>query len=82
MHISGVERGKRDLSLTLMRRLADVFGVSVADLLPRRDNPSLLSDDEMHLVNTYRQADDDTKENIQRVTDALVPFNHFPRNAA
>ena len=33
MHISALERGIRDLTLPMMRRLADAFGVAPADLL-------------------------------------------------
>lgn len=82
MHVSGLERGKRDFSLAMMRRFADVFGVSPAALLSRADNPMLLAPDEEHLLDTYRQADPDKQKDLLRVADALVPFQHAPRNAA
>ena len=82
MHVSGLERGKRDFSLDMMRRIAAAFGVSSAELLSREDNPALLSDDERRLIETYRQADPEARESIQRVTEALVPFRHEPRDAA
>jgi len=82
MHISGVERGKRDLSLSLMRRLAEIFGVPTAALMSRADNPMILAQDEQHLLDTYRQADADKREDLQRVADALIGFRHFPRDAA
>ena len=82
MHISGVERGKRDFSLALMRKIATVFGVSTAELLSRDDNPAVLADDERRLVETYRSATPEAQANIQRVTEALVPFLHQSRDAA
>lgn len=82
MHISGLERGKRELSLDWMRRLGDAFGVSAAEILSNDDNPSRLSDDEAEIIARWRAADPHTRENIQRVTEALMPFRHFPSKAA
>lgn len=82
MHVSGMERGKRELSLTMMRRLAQALDVSVAELLAREDNPLLLAPDERRLVDTYRRADPDKRDDIQRVADTLAEFRHFPRDAA
>lgn len=39
MHISGLERGQRELYLGLMRRLAGALGVSTVDILGKIDNP-------------------------------------------
>lgn len=82
MHVSGLERGKRDFSLAMMRRFADVLGVTPAALLSRTDNPMLLAPDEERLLDTYRQAEPDKQQDLQRVADALVPFRHSPRDAA
>lgn len=82
MHISGVERGEREFSLSLMRRLAEVLNVSPADLLSSTDNPERLAPDERRLIDTYRQADEAKQQDLQRVADALVPFRHAPRDAA
>ena len=82
MTISGIERGKRELTLTMMRKLAEVFGVSAADLLCSDDNPSRLEEDERQLVARYRGADRDQQRNIYRVTEALAPFGHRDRDAA
>lgn len=77
MHISGVERGTRDFSFSMMRRIAEVFGVAPGDLLSEIDNPHRLSDpEELRLVETYRHADDGDREKILRVAEALVPFGH------
>jgi transcriptional regulator with XRE-family HTH domain len=82
MHISGMERGKRELSLDWMRRLAHAFNVPPVDILADEDNPDRLSEDEQRFLANYRAADPQTKENIQRVTEALVPFKHLPSKAA
>lgn len=82
MHVSGMERGKRELSLDWMHRLAKVFGVATVDILSDEDNPDRLSEAEALLIANFRAADAATKENIQRVTEALVPFRHEPTKAA
>ncbi len=82
MHISGMERGKRELSLDWMRRLAFALDVEPVDILADKDNPHRLNDDEQRFIANYRAADPQTKENIQRVTEALIPFKHMPSKAA
>lgn len=82
MHVSGLERGKRDFSLSMMRRFAQVLNVAPADLLSRSDNPMLLAPDEERLLTTYRQAEPDKQESLQRVAEALVSFRHAPKDAA
>jgi transcriptional regulator with XRE-family HTH domain len=82
MHISGMERGKRELSLEWMRRLAQAFNVPPVDILADVDNPDRLTDEEQRFLETYRAADPQTKESIQRVTEALMPYKHIPSKAA
>lgn len=82
MHVSGIERGKREFSLTMMRRFADVLQVSVAELLSRSDNPMLLEADERTFLDTYRYADPEKQAELQRVADAIVPFRHARQDAA
>lgn len=82
MHVSGIERGKREFSLSMMRRFAEVLEVSVAELLARADNPMLLAPDERQFLDTYRAADPDKQAELQRVADAIVPFRHAARDAA
>lgn len=82
MHISGLERGKRELSLSWMRRIADALGVLPADLLSAEDNPLRLKADERTLITRYRNADESARENIQRVTEALSPFHPQSREVA
>lgn len=75
MHISGVERGTRDFSFSMMRRLAEVFGVSPGDLLSKADNPHCLADPkELRLIETYRQADCEDREKIVKVAETIAPF--------
>jgi transcriptional regulator with XRE-family HTH domain len=82
MHISGMERGKRELSLDWMQRLGKVFSVAAVDILSDEDYPDRLSDEEAQLLATFRAADPETRESIQRVTEALIPFRHMPGKAA
>lgn len=82
MHVSGIERGTREFSLSLMRRIADVFGVAPGDLLSPEDNPHRLTNpEELRLVETYRHAQDDDRQKILRVAEALVPFAHEAESA-
>lgn len=74
MHISGVERGTRDFSFALMRRLAEVFGVPIADLLSRDDNPGILAQEEQALIETYRSAPKEDQEKILKVAEMLAPL--------
>lgn len=82
MHISGLERGKRELTLAWMQKLGDAFGVVPADILAEDDNPMRLSMAERELVMRFRMADDDARRNIQRVTEALLPFKGEDHKAA
>lgn len=82
MHISGMERGKRELSLEWMRRLAQALDVLPADILADADNPDRLNEQEHRFLQTFRAADPQTQANMQRVTEALMPFKHLPSKAA
>ena len=82
MQISGMERGKRELSLTMMRKLADALGVDTVDLLAQSDNPAILDSDARKLVARYNKASTDQKRNLERIAEALVPLNQNDRNAA
>lgn len=82
MQISGMERGKRELSLTMMRRLADALGVNTVDLLSSEDNPTILDDDARRLVARYNRAPEDQRRNLDRIAEALVPTGQRDRDAA
>lgn len=83
MHVSGMERGTREVSLTWMQKIGDAFGIDPAEVLNEDDNPLRLTADERMLIERYRTADEAGRQNIQRVTEALAPYHAEPsRNAA
>ena len=82
MQISGMERGKRELTLTMMRKLADALGVDTVDILGRGDNPTLLDEGARRLVTSYNRAPADQRDNITRVAEALAPTVRTDRSAA
>jgi transcriptional regulator with XRE-family HTH domain len=54
--ISDLERGKVEMTLSYMRRLAKALGVAPADLLVDDDNPNRLASDERDMVQAFRDA--------------------------
>lgn len=82
MQISGMERGKREITLTMMRKLADALGVNTVDILGRDDNPIVLDDGARRLLSRYNSAPIDQRENIERVTEALTVTERPKRSAA
>lgn len=79
VHISGLERGQRELNLTWMRLIARALGVSPADLLTEQDNPDRLSAEEAALLDTYRRSDPESQGFMRRVADVSRNFAHGPR---
>ena len=71
--LNKVIKGTRGLDQQWMRRLAPHLGVSPAELLPREDNPLILDDAERAMIEDYRQADPLTRQQLERVTRALLP---------
>lgn len=59
--ISDLERGKVELTLTYMRRIAKALGVSPADLLLDADNPDRLGEAEHEMVVAFREAPEGAK---------------------
>lgn len=55
--VGRIELGRRSLKLEHQRAIARVLECSPADILPERDNPYALTDDERALIDHYRQAD-------------------------
>lgn len=80
MNVSGLERGERALTIDAMRRLASALGVYAADLLSRADNPMAPQGEELDLIETYRAAPPERRQDIARVAETLVAFRH--RDAA
>lgn len=72
--ISDLERGSIQLTVGWMRRIAAALHVSPADLLSLQDNPLHLSDAERDLIARYRAATPDQQRNVERVTEALIPY--------
>lgn len=72
--ISDLERGAMQLTQDYMRRIASALNVAPADILPLSENPNALSANERELLEQYRQANDDQRDQLKRVADVLVPF--------
>lgn len=78
--ISDLERGKMQLTLDYMRRIAAALGVTPGELLSIEDNPLLpAASDERELIERYRGASPEERANISRVTEALT-IRHEPAN--
>lgn len=80
--ISDLERGNMKLDVNYMLRLADALGVHAADLLPHRANDWALHPDERALIERYRDGTAEQREQLQRLTDVIVPYRHEPRRIA
>jgi len=80
-HFSKIENGQRPLTFDWARRIAVQLGVTLADLLPDADHPLRLHEDERTLIERYRAASNDQRQNIQKVTEALVPYDGKDRAA-
>lgn len=80
--LNKIIKGSRKLDQEWMRRLAPHLGVTPAELLPYGDNPMILDERERELLNRYRSADGPTRDQLARVSEALVPFGHQDQDAA
>jgi transcriptional regulator with XRE-family HTH domain len=76
--ISDLERGNVPLTVEWMRRIAAALQVSPGDLLLPSDNRHQLANWEADIVDRLRAADPATREQAQRVMDALLPFAAQP----
>ena len=74
MQVSGIERGKREFTLTMMRRFAEALDVSVGELLHPADNPYRLSDEERVMVDRMRWANRGQREQLNRLADVVIPW--------
>lgn len=83
MHISGLERGKRELTLRWMQRIADALGVVAADLLNDEDNPYRPDERERHIHVRRRKAPIEARETfdnvVDKVAETLLPYRHETR---
>ena len=78
MHISGLERGTRELSLEWVRKIAAAFAVAPVDLLSDDDNPYRLDAQEEALVDLYRIGGEAERQSVMRVAEALIPYKPEP----
>lgn len=69
--VGRIEIGKVELNLRWMRKIADAFQCTVADLLVEEDNPYRLNDMETELINLFRGLDAAEREKMFRL---LVAF--------
>lgn len=75
VQVSELERGIVQLTVDWMQRIAFALDVTPGELLLAKDNPLLPSDEaERELLARYRAATPDQKENLVRVSEALVPY--------
>jgi len=82
MQVSGIERGKREFSLSMMQRFATALGVTAGELLHADDNAFLLAEEERIMIERMRAATPEQREQLHRVTEAVLPFHGLDRNAA
>lgn len=80
--ISDLERGKMQLTVEYMRRIARALGVTAADVLARDDNPYSLTDQERALIERLRAAAPDQREQLAKVADVMIPWKGPDRDAA
>lgn len=76
--ISDLERGSMQLTQDYMRRIAHALGVTPADILPKCDNPDGLTFEERELLNQYRHASADQREQLKRVAEVIAPMMREP----
>lgn len=74
MTISDLERGEMQLTQHYMRRIAEAFGCSAADLLPAIDHPYMLSDEERALVDRMRSGEAREREQLRQLADVVIPW--------
>ena len=82
MTISDLERGNMKLDVEYMSRIAEALQVAATDLLPRSLNPDSLTREERMLIERYRSASDEQRQQVRRVTEVLMPYAAEPRDAA
>lgn len=76
MTISDLERGRMVLTVDYMRRIARALGVATVDILAQEDHPDALTADERQLIEQYRAASEEQRDQLQKVADVLTQFRH------
>lgn len=75
-HIANIERGDRELTLPVMRRMAGLLHCTAADLLNPEDG-GLLSD-ERRIVSTYREVPPSHRQTLAAVAEAQQEYRGQP----
>jgi transcriptional regulator with XRE-family HTH domain len=74
--ISQLENGTLEMSFSWARTFARVLKCKFVDLIPDEDADGVIrSDQERQLLERYRRADDQRREDLERVAAALVPLS-------
>ncbi len=71
MTVSDLERGRMELTVEYMRRIARALAVRPSDLLHTEDNPDRLSDEERELLYRFRAAAPSQRELIKRIAEPV-----------
>lgn len=74
-HVSDLETGKRQLTQKWLIAIARVFGIDPAELLPKGQSGSSLTQDELHLLSMYRRASNSERRAIERVAESLSAYS-------
>lgn len=75
MHISGMERGTREVTVSWLQKIAAALDVPTGDLLTDEDNPYRpQTDDEASYFSRYRQARRDDRKRLERISEATIDY--------
>lgn len=78
VQIGHLELGRRDLSLSMMQKIAAAFDVSTADILSHEDNPIGATPRSRRLITHWQDAEEAGKQAIERVAESMVEFRGPP----
>jgi len=72
--IARFETGERPVTRDWLRRIADVLGTDIGQLLNPEDNPASLSDQERKVIDAMRYGEPHVAKTIVSVAESLVSF--------
>lgn len=73
MQISGLERGRPQLDVIWMQRIAPHLKVTPGELLTLADNPAAgIGPEEARLLDLFRNASEEVRQQLLRVSEALT----------
>lgn len=83
MQISGLERGKPELTVHWMRRIADALGVHPAELLRKDDNPhGAATEEERRMLAAFREAPHAFQHQLIAMSEAVATLTDTPAQTA